>query len=593
MTTITVSEEKHNPVLDEQALAKLLEAAYVLQEHNRKMQKPAPPHESPVVPPETREHPTSTAPSEPKSTEPERASKDDYTFILAQIVEAQRQIQLRQLGLEDAMSLVAARLIEMTRADGAAICIVEGEQVRYRAAAGRMALSPGTEVPATKALSAACLRTGQIVRWADVSPEAATNSAECRQRGIHSLIAVPIYHDAGVAGSLELYYAGPRGFTEQDVHTCQLMTGLVTEALARDHELTWKKSLATERAAMLEALEKLKPNLVTLVDTPAVKESAAQSAASTTASTEPAFICRKCGNQLAEEEHFCGKCGSPRSGDYEPPTMQSKVASLLTLQDKTKKGASANGTSAGSGVPVADLLHPAKVDPSSEEELFDSFETSTRRSGEAAERTGITESATAEPGEELGESDLEFPADASLEDEISSPETAIATAPDATQDSTAPAADWSSAASARQFLEQLSAAKPPDALSRFWKARRGDIYLAVAVLLVAGVIRWGIWSDHSVGATGSPAAAAAHHKPAPDADLPLYDRILIKLGLAEAPEPVEYKGNPDTQVWVDLHTALYYCPGADLYGKTPTGKFTTQKDAQLDQFEPAYRKTCN
>jgi hypothetical protein len=65
------------------------------------------------------------------------------------------------------------------------------------------------------------------------------------------------------------------------------------------------------------------------------------------------------------------------------------------------------------------------------------------------------------------------------------------------------------------------------------------------------------------------------------------------MGLAEAPDPPEYKGNPNAQVWVDLHTALYYCPGSDLYGKTPKGKTTSQRDAQLDQFEPASRKACD
>src|SRR5580693_89263 len=34
-----VSEEKDKPILDEQTLAKLLEAAYVLQEHNRELQE--------------------------------------------------------------------------------------------------------------------------------------------------------------------------------------------------------------------------------------------------------------------------------------------------------------------------------------------------------------------------------------------------------------------------------------------------------------------------------------------------------------------------------------------------------------------------
>ena len=147
---------------------------------------------------------------------------------------------------------------------------------------------------------------------------------------------------------------------------------------------------------------------------------------------------------------------------------------------------------------------------------------------------------------------------------------------------------------ARQFLEQLAGAHRPGALARFWKARRGDIYLAIAIVFVAVVIRWGIWSSHSVSATGSPATATAgHRKPAPEADLSLFDRMLISMGLAEAPPAPEYKGNPDAQVWVDLHTALYYCPGTDLYGKTPKGKFESQRDARLDQYEPAYRKACD
>jgi hypothetical protein len=104
-----------------------------------------------------------------------------------------------------------------------------------------------------------------------------------------------------------------------------------------------------------------------------------------------------------------------------------------------------------------------------------------------------------------------------------------------------------------------------------------------------------MWSDHPVGATnhGNATAAAPNRKPAPNADLSTFDKLLIGLGLAEAPEPPENKGNPDTQVWIDLHTALYYCPGSDLYGKTPKGRIASQRDAQLDQFEPADRKPCD
>jgi hypothetical protein len=95
----------------------------------------------------------------------------------------------------------------------------------------------------------------------------------------------------------------------------------------------------------------------------------------------------------------------------------------------------------------------------------------------------------------------------------------------------------------------------------------------------------------ATGRTGT--AAQIRAKQTSGADLSAFDKFLISLGVAEAPDAPEYKGNPEAQVWVDLHTALYYCPGSDLYGKTPKGKLTSQRDAQLDQFEPAFRKACD
>jgi hypothetical protein len=72
-----------------------------------------------------------------------------------------------------------------------------------------------------------------------------------------------------------------------------------------------------------------------------------------------------------------------------------------------------------------------------------------------------------------------------------------------------------------------------------------------------------------------------------------FQSVLVELGLAEVPAhaPV-LSGNPDVRVWVDVHTALYYCPGSDLYGKTPGGHFASQHDAQVDEFEPASRIAC-
>lgn len=711
-------DEKDKLRLDQQTFGRLLEAAYVLQEHSRELRRlerhleprspqsaspesgapqtgvnaaQAPPagrlavasqpHSSnpghsaePVrseehfslnadldsVPSQSASLPSieETAGAPPNGRGPAHpAPAANSTVTLAEIVQTQHQIRTRQLELENSMSLVAERVTEIAKAGGAAIGFLDAakNKVRYRGVAGHMTLPAGTEVSVEKALCAASLRTGQVIRCADVNPEFLFDPEECRRRGIQALISVPIFHQGGIAGALELYYASTQAFTEQDVHTCQLMAGLITEALAREHEhakdLGWKKSLASERAVMLEALEKLKPTPAALKDPATAKGASVNGASRTSAAaalpSAAAFVCRKCGHQLMGKEQFCGKCGLRRGAapgsdrglapsadrsanpsanrsaggaNYDPPSMQSKLASLWEVQEAIKNSAVARPAKLGSDPvspgsispdqespdhvlsnqvppPLSDPALPEKplADSIEEEmpELFAAPELRTRNMPRPQELHG-SESGPPLPADHH---ELIVPPElaqhqdqAALEEE----EQEVENGPQAESALVQPGANWNSALTAREFLEQLAMVNRPGTLARFWRARRGDIYLAIAVLLVAAVVRWGLWSNHSVSATGKPTpAAASHRNPAPEADLSAFDRLLISWGLADPPPAPEYKGNPETQVWVDLHTALYYCPGADLYGKTPKGKFTSQRDAQLDQFEPAYRKACD
>jgi GAF domain-containing protein len=580
-----VSEEKDKPVFDEQLLTTLLEAAYVLQEHNRELQamelhvEPQDLAAQDLAPQQNAASPAPGNENAESGTAPR-----DYTFTLGQIVETQHQIQVRQLELESALSLVAERAAEIARATGASVGILDGRKVRYKAVSGLMTLPAGAEVAMEKALCVACLRTGQVIRCADVNAEFLLDIEECHRRGIQSMIAVPVYHDGGIAGGLELYYAGTQAFTEQDVHTCQLMAGLVTEALARDEELAWKRSLATERAAMMDALEKLKPRLAGFANSSAVRGSAPRTVAPARATSHSAFRCTACGNELVGEEQFCGECGSPRGAVT--PMLEPAEQRLHNTETAERRN--------GSGVHQNELATTGMEQSESRKAL-----------AEPVEENVPALSAATEPQAGEGETALQFSETAPLAETTETageirilPEPAIEENEEVPANSKLVKAQlgaWTSAATTRAFLEQLTPARS-GAFARFWNARRGDFYLAIAVILVACVIRWGLWPDGSVSATGNPTAAtaAANHKPAVDPDLSLFDRMLISLGLAEAPEaPADSGGNPDTTVWVDLHTALYYCPGTDLYGKTPKGKFTTQRDAQLDQFEPAYRKACD
>jgi putative methionine-R-sulfoxide reductase with GAF domain len=587
-----VSEAK-KPIRDEQTLAKVLEAAHLLQEHNREMQKKEPGsklmRDSLATNQLAAERRSSSSPGLEQPQQASATPKADSSFTLAQIVEIQHQVQVQHLELESVMSLIAERLTRIAGMSSAAIGILEGKKVHYRAAAGVMALPAGTEVPMEKALCVGCFRTGGVFRCADIHAESLVDGDECRRRGIQSMIAVPVFYDGGVAGSLELYFPNPRAFTEENVNACQLMAGLVSEALARNEKVSWKKSLATERAVMLEALEKLKPNLTLLADRPAAKDFAARASAASMAHSAPTFVCAKCGHELVGQEQFCGNCGLPRTSDYEAPNLQSAIAAVWHMQEALNKPAHARPTNGAvireESQAKLDHVHAEQsVARSIEEHVAEPYAAAELLRDETIESAELPEAPLSLDLENSACVDLEIPPPTIPN--VDAPETTALAKPER------PAA-WSSAATTRDFLTQLAAAKNPGAWALFWHTRRGDIYLAIAVILVLGVIRWGIWSSHSVSATGSPTVSAGHRRAAPDADLSLFDRILVKLGLAEAPDPPVYKGNPRTQVWVDLQTALYYCPGADLYGKTPKGKFSSQRDAQLDQFEPAYRKTCD
>jgi GAF domain-containing protein len=578
-----VTDQNNKPVLDEQTFEKLLEAAYVLQEDNRQLRELEQNLEaqSELLREQERAHQPLV---EETKAEEDLSPDADYTLTLAEIVEAQHQIEIRHLELDKALAVVAERVTRITNASGAAIGIVEEKNVVYRAGAGSAALPVGSTVPLRAALCQANIRTGQVIRAEDVHVEILFDPAPCLQRGILSVVAVPIYHDGNIVGALELYFGRIRGFAEQDIHTCQLMAGLVTEAISRDAEANLRKSITAERSQLVAAIETLKPDLAALaVDQPpgAISPPAARASAAPTGSS----LCWNCGNSLLAAEQFCGKCGSSRAGEGVVSTMQSKLASAWRVQQSRLKSpaAEANGPLASKASWPATPLQEIRDVPN-----------------QAADRQPETFVAPQLEDDSLPAESYPFNGDEETESATASPSPkrnevtvahAVAIAHPRQEEMV-----WGSAANARGFLESLSGTDSPGALARFWRSRRGDFYLGLAIIFLVLVVRWGIWSDHSLQATGrgttvSGSASRRRHVD-PNADLSLFDKMLIGLGLAEAPDAPEPKGNPETQVWIDLQTALYYCPGSDLYGKTPKGKMSSQRDAQLDQFEPAYRKAC-
>src|SRR5262249_51444192 len=156
--------------------------------------------------------------------------------------------------------------------------------------------------------------------------------------------------------------------------------------------------------------------------------------------------------------------------------------------------------------------------------------------------------------EESGEPEAGVKSDAEFEAAADAGESMVPVS-DSVPDAPEPGSPWGSASKAQKWLESIH----PKSAAGVWLAKhRADVYVGAAVVLLLIVLSgWGM----------RPAENHAQAKSPAQPSLTLFEKLLISMGLAETPPAPVYLGNPNAPVWVDLHTALYYCSDSDLYGK--------------------------
>jgi hypothetical protein len=365
----------------------------------------------------------------------------------------------------------------------------------------------------------------------------------------------------------------------------------------------------------------------------------------------PATTCHSCSNPLEQGEAFCGLCGTPRPGQPSR-SVQSNWASLWRMQQAAEKKPGGNATTSDSAgqapeIPaspvspreVARGLSPEAMEATTQTSNFEKttsdFEPATsdfERLIEAASKPSSVikpgmfpapkaehpSAAAFDRSVEIDKPRLPQPADSSFSPvsqaatpdyaesgvfphsapadlEISPSEIRIVPDEPAAEIEPATASPWTSAHRAHAWLEAAKGQRRSLVwLSRWWWRNRASVYVAIAAGILCVSVVMFVVSLTRANAVQSPPVATAHRRKAPPPpNLTLFEKFLVSIGLAEPPDAPVYNGNPNTKVWVDVHTALYYCPGAELYGKTQGGKMTTQHDAQQDQFEPANRKVCD
>lgn len=458
--------------------------------------------------------------------------------VLAIIAEIQSLIRTQSLNIADSTALIADRILDLTGACGVSISLVDNGYLDCVAEAGAPAKIPGSSVSSHSSVATDQLKSGHMFESAEAQTDSRLDREICREVEVGSLVAAPVLRFGEIAGLVEVRWTEPHAFGEPELRTCRLMAGLVTGTLERSVRLGNARSpsaqISPNQAAEEQlGLEQVKaapaaPVIETRAAVPEVPE-AVRSEIPARQDVSPSL------------PPSCRMCGRAFTADEQfcgfcsmPRPAQNQGEELQSKWASLWFMQRAQGILRNSPPPAPEVKRDAEADLRAES-IPDLFP-----------EPGLT------PVEPIEPKPLMWPRRAPPEP-AHHPQ-AVPVVEPVVPEIAFPFDD-------RPQLSEQTA--------NFARRRWRELALAVVALSLAyGLIL----------------ARPKQGQPT------WFQSLMIDIGV-QKPTKV-FAGAPETRVWIDVHTQLYYCSGEDLYGKTPDGEFTTQYNAQSDGYLPASNTTC-
>jgi diguanylate cyclase (GGDEF)-like protein len=187
----------------------------------------------------------------------------DEVARLRAIIETQSAVAAVLHDPARVLEMVMARGEELTGADGAAVEVVEDDDMVYRAVSGIVASMLGLRLDVTDSLSGLCVAEAVPLRCDETLADDRIDQDTCRRVGIRSMVVVPLLVDGPrPIGVLKIVSARPGAFDDLDLETLGAMAPFVATSL-RD-ATDWKDldrqvrldplTGLANRAALLERL---------------------------------------------------------------------------------------------------------------------------------------------------------------------------------------------------------------------------------------------------------------------------------------------------------------------------------------------------
>lgn len=162
---------------------------------------------------------------------------------LLEIIAVQQAIVEADLRLDDVMNVVVDAAARLTRTDAAVVELADGDQMVYRAGAGRASAHVGIRLTANRSLSGLCVAQNKPLLCDDTESDERVDREACRRVGARSMIVAPLRHRRGALGVLKVYSSTANAFSTSDLQTLELLVGVISAALerAREHERLQKR----------------------------------------------------------------------------------------------------------------------------------------------------------------------------------------------------------------------------------------------------------------------------------------------------------------------------------------------------------------
>jgi PAS domain S-box-containing protein len=180
------------------------------------------------------------------------------TELFQTVIEVQQAVTAAGLDAATVLHVIADRSQRLTRADGAVIEAIVGDEVvpRFRL---------GIDAPRfqlANSLSGLCVRTGEVQRCDDTSTDSRIGHTAYQELGVHSLLAVPLKDDQRTLGVLKMVSKRPHAFSDRDAKALRLLGSLMGAALGQAATFESRQTRLEERTHAIQESEQRFKHLV-------------------------------------------------------------------------------------------------------------------------------------------------------------------------------------------------------------------------------------------------------------------------------------------------------------------------------------------